>query len=408
MFIEFTVENFRSIKNAMKLSLVASPAREHYDSHVISADLPIGLRNLPLLRSAAIFGPNAAGKTNLIEALHSMQKMVGHSARLKFSPLVSPFILDSYSTKSPTTFELVGCVDNMRFQYGFSANQYIVFEEWLYAWPKGRQQLWFNRNTSESKEVKCKFGEKLFGDKEVWRRATRPDSLLLSTAAMLNGKQLTPIYDWFSKKLHVGGIGGWGRDFTTKWCEGERKGEIVNFIRSADIAIADLRFSEEDLSPEEFATDTPSLIKNRGRRKLYAKHQTKQGHLAELNLDDESSGTQKIFEFAGPWLHTLENGHIIVFDELHEHLHPTLLRYLINQFHNQKMNKRNAQLIFTTHDTSVLSQEILRRDQIWFCERNAKQETEFFPLTDFSPRRGFENLERSYLGGRYGAIPYLD
>lgn len=408
MFIEFSVENYKSIKDEAKLSLVATPAREHLDTHVIKPEQSPGLRNLSLLRSAAIFGPNAAGKSNLIRALNSMQKIVGLSTRLNFDLPVTPFLFDSNTANKPTTFEIVGCVNQMRFQYGFSVTKDLVKDEWLYAWPKGRQQRWFERSTTTSNEVNCNFGEKLLGDKEIWRKATRPNSLFLTTAVTLNSKQLEPIYNWFSKKLHVGGPGDWGRDYSAKWCEGERKDEIVNFIRSADIEIDDLRVSEKDIIHEQISPLGPSFMKWRGRKDLFTKHQTRQGHLTELNLEDESDGTQKIFEFAGPWIDTLENGHVIVYDELHENLHPVLLKFLINQFHDKKKNKLNAQLIFTTHDTSILSQEMLRRDQIWFCERNSNQETELFPLTTYSPRRRFENLERSYLGGRYGALPYLD
>ncbi len=303
----------------------------------------------------------------------------------------------------------------MQFQYGFSTTKNLVTDEWLYAWPKGRSQEWFVRSTSKSGEVKYKFGGKLTGDKEVWKRATRPNSLFLSTAMTLNSEQLKPIFEWFSKILHVGGIGGWGRDYSTVWCEGDRKKKIVEFMQSADFAIENLRITKKDFNLEMLSSDIHSDFKNLFAEKLsnaelaelYVSHQTNHGHTVELSLSDESDGTQKIFEFAAPWNDTLENGHVIVYDGLHEHLHPALHRYLINQFHDKKRNTQNAQLIFSTHDTSVLSQEILRRDQIWFCERNAKQETELFPLTDFSPRRGFENLERSYLGGRYGALPYL-
>ena len=399
MLIEFSVANYKSIKDEAKLSLVASPAREHRDTHVISPDIN-GLRSISLLRSAAIFGPNASGKTNLIRALHTMQKIVSHSAGLQGDLPVIPFQFCLKSVNKPTTFEVVGIVNQVRFQYGFSVTQKHVTNEWLYTWPKGRPQRWFVRSTSKSDEVICKFGEKLSGDKEVWRRATRPNSLLLSTAVTLNSEQLKPIFHWFDTMLHIGGIGGWGKKYSTTWCKGKQKNKIVEFMRSADFAIDDLRVSNNSTSIDLLNSS------NRPGEELYVKHQTQEGHTVELNLKEESDGTQKIFEFAAPWIHTLENGHVIVYDELHEHIHPVLLKFLINQFHDQKWNKQNAQLIFSTHDSSIMNQEILRRDQYWFCERNSKQETELFPLIDFSPRRRYENLARSYLGGRYGALPY--
>ncbi|MXZ51036.1 MAG: ATP-binding protein [Rhodobacteraceae bacterium] len=413
MFIEFTVKNYRSIKDEVKLSLVANTAQEKKETNLIP---PRGddYFNFPLLRSVAIFGPNAAGKSNLIRALYTMRKIIVLSGdRLENIP-VTPYQFCSDFKNKPTTFEIIGIVDQMRFQYGFSVTKDMVTNEWLYTWPHGRQQRWFERTTSKSNEVECKYSDKLSGDKEVWRRATRPNALLLSTAITLNSKQLYPIFNWFQEKLHVGGIGGWGRKYTTEWCENNRKDEIVNFLRSADFAVENIHILKHDFKPDELPSDMPSGIKNMLIEQYSGKeinewlvsHKTSEGHSIELNLDDESDGTQKIFEFAAPWKHTLESGHIIVYDELHEHLHPLLLKFLIEQFHDLDTNKHNAQLIFSTHDTSVLSQEIFRRDQIWFCNRNKIQATELFPLIKYSPRKDYENLARSYLGGRYGALPF--
>ena len=127
----------------------------------------------------------------------------------------------------------------------------------------------------------------------------------------------------------------------------------------------------------------------------------------ELDLDDESDGTQKMFALAGPWLDSLAKGNVIVFDELHDNLHPALVRFLVNRFHDPKTNPSGAQLVFTTHDTSVLDRHLFRTDQIWFCERDDRLETSLFPLSDFRPRRGVENLERAYLAGRFGGVPYI-
>ena len=128
----------------------------------------------------------------------------------------------------------------------------------------------------------------------------------------------------------------------------------------------------------------------------------------ELTFDEESFGTQKIFALSGPWLDTLENGYVVAVDELQGNLHPALVRFLIACFHDPLINTKGAQLIFTTHETAILSQDVFRRDQIWFCERNEKQESSLYPLTDFHPRKGVENLERAYLGGRYGAVPFAE
>ena len=416
MLVEFSVENFRSIKDEARLSLVAGPSKEHRETHLVTPELNEGIRSVPLVRSAVVYGANAAGKTNLIRALQAMQRVVTHSGRELDDLAVTPFQFAPESEAKPTTFEVIGITNRMRFQYGFSARRDIVTEEWLYAWPRGRIQFWFERNTdTETGTVSCKFGDKLAGDKEVWRRATRPNALLLSTAITLNSEQLQPIFSWFQDNVHTAGVGGWANNFSLEWCDGDRKAEVVKFLRAADFAIGDLLLVHRDFSPEMLPDELPPEVKRRMNEELsgaklvqvQVRHDTSRSEPFDLDLDEESDGTQKMFALAAPWLDTLANGHVIVFDELHDNLHPALVRFLVDRFHDPEVSTEGAQLIFTTHDTSILSQDVFRRDQIWFCERNSRQETQVFPLTDFRPRRGVENLERSYLAGRYGALPYI-
>ena len=416
MLVEFSVENFRSIKDEARLSLVAGPGKEHRETHLVTPELNEGVRSVPLVRSAAIYGANAAGKTNMVRALQAMQRIVTRSDRELQDLPVAPFQFDLESKEQPTTFEVIAIANRMRFQYGFSVRRDLVTEEWLYAWPRGRIQFWFERNTNaKTGAVSCKFGDKLVGDKEVWRRATRPNALLLSTAVTLNSEQLKSVFDWFHDNLHIAGVGGWANFFSVEWCNGDRRAEVVRFLRSADLAIDDVRVILKEFSPEMLPEDLPSELKQHVQENMSGakfpevrvSHDTSGDRPVELDLDDESDGTQKMFALAAPWLDTLANGHVIVFDELHDNLHPALVRFLVDRFHHPEANSKGAQLVFTTHDTSILNQDVFRRDQVWFCERNSRHETRIFPLTDFRPRRGVENLERSYLSGRYGALPYI-
>jgi len=136
-------------------------------------------------------------------------------------------------------------------------------------------------------------------------------------------------------------------------------------------------------------------------------HQDSDGESIEFDLEDESDGTRKIFALAGPFLDSLERGHVVFIDELPDNLHPGLVKFLVGLFNNKGTNLGNAQLVFTTHETHILNQTILRRDQIWFCEKDSTRATQVFPLTDFRPRKMRENLEAAYLSGRYGALPYV-
>ena len=415
MLIEFSVANFRSIKDEVRLSLVAGPGKELRETHVVTPSLNEGVRSIPLLRSAAVYGANAAGKTNLLRALGTMRHMVAFSNQGLGGLPVAPFRFDPDCEARPTTFEAMCFAEDVRYQYGFSATRDAVTREWLYAWPRGRVQLWFERERAGNGGDVFKFGDRLSGDKEVWRRATRPDALFLSTAVSLNSSQLRPVFDWFTGNLHVAGVGGWANVFSLEYCRDGRKAALLEFLRTADLAISGLRVVEQEFSTETFPDDVPPAVKEDIGKKLAGarvvnlrlRHDTKDGRSVELDLDEESDGTQKIFALTGPWLDTLEKGHVIVFDELHDNLHPSLVRFLVERFHDPGVNAKGAQLIFSTHDTSILSQDVFRRDQIWFCERNARQETGLFPLTDFRPRKGIENLERSYLAGRYGAVPHF-
>ena len=386
VLIQFSVANYRSIKEEATLSLVAGPGGEHRERNVFVPVMQAEVRAMPLLRSAAIYGANAAGKTNLIRALGAMRDIVVNSSRTEGELPVTPFLLNAEHKGQPTQFEVACIVGGVRYQYGFSATKGAVVGEWLYAWPRGRPQLWFKRDR-EGGVPAFEFGGKLQGDREVWRRATRGNALFLSAAASLNSVQLRPLYDWFNTRLHlvVAGVGRWNAAYSV-WCvEGERKAPVVGFLQSADLAVSDVRVVEGD---------------------VHLVHRDPAGRPVELDLDDESDGTQKMFALAGPWVDALERGNVVVVDDLHDNLHPMLVRHLVERFHDAALES-DAQLVFSTHATSILSQDVFRRDQIWFCERNARLETELVPLSDFSPRKGIENLERSYLAGRYGAVPYL-
>ena len=415
MLIEFSVTNFRSIKEESRLSLIADSGKEHEDTNVIVQGLAGGARPMRLLGSAVVYGANAAGKTNLLLGLKTMHDIVLRSSGdLKEIP-ARPFRFDADYRTRPTSFEVMCIADGVRYQYGFSVTKKRVIEEWLYAWPSGRMQVWFERTGSEDTDVDTwKFGGKLTGDREVWKRATRPQALFLSTAVSLNSKQLSSLFDWFDNHLKVVGIEGLDPSFSLNYSKTHGQ-SIVEFLTAADLAVTDMRIVESDFSPEMLPEDMPrelkqSLAKNLEGSKAFdviLQHKPSDSESAELHMVEESDGTQKMFSLAGPWIDSLDKGHVIVFDELHDNLHPELIRFLIGKFHNKDANRHGAQLIFSTHDTSILDRDMFRRDQVWFCERNERLETTIFSLADFRARRNDENLERAYLAGRYGALPYV-
>ncbi len=182
-----------------------------------------------------------------------------------------------------------------------------------------------------------------------------------------------------------------------------------------DLGIDDVLVKKEPFNPDTLPEDMPDSVKQDIGKSMQGKylyeiktvHKSSSGEFLEFELSDESDGTQKIFSLAGPFLDSLKKGHVVCIDDLCDNLHPELVKFLVGLFNNKKTNPGNAQLIFTTHETSLLNQKILRRDQIWFCEKNKAQETQLYPLSNFRPRRGVANLELAYLSGRYGALPYI-
>ena len=417
MLVEFAVANFRSIKDEARLSLVAGADKKLEASNLAVKQLAGRGRPIRILRSAAIYGANASGKTNLLRGLRAMHDIVLGSSRNLGELPVTPFGFDPACQTEPSSFEVVCVADDVRYQYGFSVTRQEVIDEWLYAWPSGRMQVWFERNGGEEPGTSTwNLGAKLIGDRQVWRRATRPQALFLSTAVALNSVQLLPLFNWFRERLRV--IVGYRElspRFSLQYCDERERSDVVDFLAASDLAVTGVRIVERSSSPDAGAENgaTASIgskIKETPDATsvdVLLQHQPDSGEPAELNISEESNGTRKMFALAGPWLDSLARGNVIVLDVLHDNLHPELVRFLVGQFHDPAVNRHGAQLIFSTHDTSMLHRDRLRRDQIWLCGRDERMETSVIPLSDFRPRHSEENLEQAYSAGRFGAVPYV-
>ena len=279
---------------------------------------------------------------------------------------------------------------------------------------KARPQCWINRTFDQTAEKEeFEFSSHLTGPKRVWQEATRPNALFLSTAVQLNSEILQPLFQWFSTSLNVFLDGGLiQHDYSTRMVENETGAKrIVDMLAAADIGIRGIAVEREkgqkrvirfDVGADHVETSTfEDEI-------LMPKFRHQAGEFkADFDFIDESQGTQKLFSLAGPILDILDKGSTLVVDELDNSLHPLLLRHLVKTFHDPEINTRGSQLIFSTHDTSLLDATLLRRDQIWFAEKDHTQAATLVPLTDFSPRKK-EAFERGYLTGRYGGVPILD
>ena len=414
MLIEFETKNILSVRDTARLSMVKGQGSELADTNTFDSG---GVSPETLLRSAAIYGPNGSGKTNLVYALRTMREIVLRSAKDSqqgdLLP-VAPFLFDRSSRSKPSEFEVTFIRDGIRYQYGFATTAERVTEEWLLAFPKGRPQRWIDRKYDRKTQLD-EWGAmaKLEGSKSeraLWRRATRSNALFLSTAVQLNNEQLRPVYEWFSQTLTVIGPGGRLSPVPSGLlCErAEAKEVVLAFLKTADIDVDDIVVKKaeekgEDSSPKD--ADGRHGAK-RFRMSVDFLYCLKDGSMQSLDWWAESDGTRKLFAYAASVMQTLRSGAVLVVDELHNHLHPQLVRFLVELFHSPETDAESPQLVFTTHDTSVLDPQLLRRDQVWFCERKERS-TRLFRLTDYSPRKGEENFARRYLSGRYGALPYV-
>lgn len=417
MLLEFSVTNYRSIRETQILRMTAS---KYYKGLEETNCFDAGVNGLSkLLRVAVIYGPNAAGKSNLFRALHFMQNFVllSHSHQEGQTVNAAPFALDICMKNEPSEFEIFFVQDDVRYQYGFAVNKVRVTREWLMAFPEGKAQRWYVREY-DAKEEKDRwyFGSKFTGRRRIWQEATRKNALFLSTAIQLNNEQLKPVFGWFQNRLATILPGAQiNLGLSIDQCASEEGTQhIMAFMNSADIGISGVVVKKitlppvkpEMLPPEMLQPLKNQILREKAIADIRFLHKTDAGESISFKFDDESDGTKKIFAFAGPWLDVLAKGRILFIDELDTSLHPLMVRFLIGLVQNPEINKHNAQLIFTTHDTSVLDIDLFRRDQVWFVEKDREQASRLYPLSDFKPRKG-EALAKGYLNGRYGALPFI-
>ncbi|ABE35648.1 AAA domain protein [Paraburkholderia xenovorans LB400] len=410
MLVEFRVKNFRSIRDDLCLSMVASKDKEKATTNTVET----GISAIPtLLRSAVVYGPNASGKSALVSAMQFAQAVVATSATLKpDQPLnYAPFKLDPITVTQPSEFEFTFIQDKVRYQYGFALLPDRIAEEWLYVYKAPKPQTWFERKGLAESVHTYTFGSSLVGQRKVWQVATRSNALFLSTAVQLNSDSLRPIYDWITSHLSIFAAGTQPMfDFSTnRAATDDGKKMLVEFLNAADIGISDLstRVQKQHVFNVEISENGPlHTVSEREVRVPLFMHRSAKAS-AIFQMEEESTGTQRLFAFAAPIIDALKVGRAVVVDELDGSLHSHITRFLVQLFHLPTRDGSAAQLIFTTHDTSLLDANIFRRDQIWFMEKGQDQVSTIVPLSEFSPRKN-EALERGYLSGRYGALPMIE
>lgn len=412
MLIEFSVENFRSFAEKQTLSMVASSGKEHPENK-------FEYGKTELLKSAAIFGANAAGKSNVISAMQVMSDFVKNSATSMNLgdpiPGIVPFRLSKQWRNRPSRFEVDVVYEGNRYVYGFAATQDRVHEEWLYEFPNARKKKVIERTYNDELDCyKWSYGQSLtLEEQRMLTERTRENGLVLSRGAELNVKAMKPVFLWFRNGC-VPLILPIGRQWMLPHiAEDLRDNEemldrLGGLMRDADTGIESLQVKERQRTVRIPITDLLTGLDPQKTSQYYfvTTHKTVDSD-EEVEFDmlsDESVGSQCFLALLGFLLYLAQGDTTILVDELDASLHPLLTRKLAQLIQSPEINNKGAQVVFATHCSDLMDQNLFRRDQIWFVEKNESGATELLSLHDYKPRDN-EAFRRRYLDGRYGGVP---
>lgn len=423
MLLQFSIKNFRTFKEKATLSLVASNYdKDTRETDNVNQDAKFNLR---ILKSAVVYGANASGKSKLFEALMFMKRFVNISSKdsQKGDKIdVEAFSLNNESKKLPTEFEVIFTYKNINYRYGFEADKKKIVSEWLYYKPKTKEIELFYRDGKKFETHERNFSK---GNTVIKEGLVRENALLVSVAAQFNDSTCISVIEWFENLNIISGLneGGFKNNTIEKIKSNKDKFKILEFLKAADLGIQDIQYEEfslgelpeelkekfkelkeqmKDFDPEAFS-DISTL------HNVYDNNRKNTGKAKFSVSRDESNGTKKFLFLSGTIIDVLENGGILIGDELDSKLHPNLVCKIVSLFNSKESNKKNAQLIFNTHDTNLLSSGLFRRDQIWFTDKNKYGEAKLYSLADFKSDevRKTESFEENYIRGKYGAVPFL-
>lgn len=394
MLIQFSVGNFLSFKEQSTLSLVASALK---DIQILAEDVifNIGETDLALLKSATIYGANASGKSNFIKALDFFKWYVINSSKdIQAGERVNveSFRLSSSTVEEPSYFEAIFCNTEYQYRYGFEADENMVHSEWLYqkANKKRAKEVELFYRDEDCFNIHSKF---IIGKELISKQMVRTNALLLSVAAQFNDAVAVEIVKWLNDTTIISGSNEkniWDLA-TIRLDDLKMKQRIVDFSRYADLGI------------ENIEKVNNAIIS------MHTQYDDEGNEVKLINFPfkkNESEGTIKYFSLAYPIIDALDNGKRLIIDEFDSKMHPLLTCRIIALFNSKETNPKNAQLIFTTHDTNLLSASIFRRDQIWFTQKDRFGATELYSLAEYKVRND-ASFEKDYLSGKYGAIPIM-
>jgi uncharacterized protein len=418
MLIEFTVGNFLSIKDKQTLSLEATSITDFQESNVINEG------RYKLLNGAIVYGANSSGKSNLIMAMSTMRRLITESfEKSSVKELeITPFLLNTSTEKEPSFFEILFLIDGVRYRYGFEITNTIIKAEWLFEAKKISEKPLFLRQ-GETIEIFPGFKE----GKNLEER-TRNNALFLSVLDQYNGPISKRIMAWFNNFITISGLSHEKyKVITFKMMENDVvKPLMINFYNELDLGFEGININKKKFDAKELPNGIPNRILRQMLTDLEGAFQleintmhTKYNKLNEIvgnvefNIrEQESAGTNKIFNISGPVFDVLKDGGVLVIDELDASLHPLMTLALTRLFESKEHNSKNAQLIFATHDTNLLTNGHYRRDQVYFIEKDKYGASHLYSLVSYKEEDGAtirkdRSFEKDYIAGRYGAIPYI-
>ena len=394
MIIQFSIENFLSLKEQNTLSLVATPLREEatLTENVL---IPINDTGISLLKSALILGPNASGKSNVIKAFDFFKRFIINSfkdVQAGEEIEVENFRLDVQSASEPTSLELIFICGENQFRYGFNVTREKVQDEWLYRKTSRKRAKEVELFLREDGGFKVHPSMPLLQD-IVNRRMVRPNALLLSAAAQFNDAAAVEIIGWLTDTTVMSCSEeerNW-KDALRHFDDEAMRERIVAFSRYADLGIEDIEKSGDRVTSRHNQYDAEGRVAQ---------------SVSFPFLDNESEGTIKYFSLAYPIIEALDHGKRLIVDEFDSKMHPLLTERVISLFNSKETKPHGAQLIFTAHDSNLLSSGSFRRDQVWFTEKDRLGASKLFSLAEYKVRSG-ASFEKGYLAGKYGATPIL-
>jgi AAA15 family ATPase/GTPase len=422
MIIEFSITNFRSIKERQTFSLVAETTKSKRESNTFEVDLQAG-SSLRLLRSSVIYGGNASGKSNFIRAFANLRTLIvasGYAAVGEPILFYSPFLFDVSTREAATTFECTFIApDSIKYDYTVSFDRKHILNEELNYYPKQLKKNLFKRLVDPEQEFdSAKFNKEVLKEEEIGfsspQKIFKNQAILAKFGRDIPHVQLSSIFSYFA---------GWRiweannsediRMLTASIIDTVISQEDPAFFRRLQrlIKATDTKVNELVLKPNQ---DTPNAIRSRRymlavTERLFGLHtvynEDKKEAVHELPFAEESAGTKVLFALGALVLSAIENGGPVVFDELDNSLHPRVSRFLVQLFNNQEFNPKNAQIIFSSHEANLMDKDIFRSDQIWFAEKDEKGATEIYSAQDFDGVREDISFEKWYLSGKFGAIP---